>query len=148
MLVRSVTAFFKAHLVADFLAQPHPLLLRDPPGQHARGDPARLQHHDLALRGPTPSLSSILGIWVDFPEPVGASITRRRATDGRGRTPAPSPWASDFPQFVNRQIVHSITPGGLWTRALHAGGTAPACKEALCRPLAFRPPNPSLLREM
>ena len=42
-------ARFEADLVAHFVAQHAADLLRHPSGQHARGESARLEHHDLAF---------------------------------------------------------------------------------------------------
>ena len=39
----------EANLVADFLAEPHAALVGDARGEHARGEAAWLEHHDLAI---------------------------------------------------------------------------------------------------
>ena len=41
--------FVEPDLVTHFLAQPHPALLRHPRREHSRGEPARLEDHDLAV---------------------------------------------------------------------------------------------------
>jgi len=41
--------FIEADLVTHFVAEPAVALLGHARGEHARGEPARLQHHDLAI---------------------------------------------------------------------------------------------------
>ncbi len=49
MRVRSLTRDFQPDLVTHHLAQRRPHFLRHALGQHPRRQPARLEHHDLAL---------------------------------------------------------------------------------------------------